>query len=145
LETLQESTAHLSTDDLVERLADRGTPLPRGSVYNVVGALVSHGLMMVTDIGPGRAIYELADRWHHHFVCRNCGRIEDVECVVGERPCLDQADVDGEVDEAQVIFRGLCASCSAVSGNGDLSKTGDGTKGRSPVRAGNYHHQPAGD
>ena len=111
LAALRESTAHISTDELVERLADRGTPLPRGSVYNVVGALVSHGLMMVTDIGPGRAIYELADRWHHHFVCRNCGRIEDVDCVVGQRPCLDQADVDADIDEAQVIFRGLCAVC----------------------------------
>ncbi len=110
---LHESDAHISTDDLVDWLAERGTPLPRGSVYNVVGALVSRGLMMVTDIGPGRAIYELADRWHHHFVCRSCGQIQDVECVVGERPCLDQADVVGEVDEAQIIFRGLCGACSA--------------------------------
>ena len=115
LSALAESPAHISTDELVAALVARGTPLPRGSVYNVVGALVSRGLMMVTDIGPGRAIYELAEQWHHHFVCRSCGQIQDVDCIVGEKPYLDQADVEGEVDEAQVIFRGLCAACKARS------------------------------
>ena len=115
LEVLQETGPHLSTDELVEALDARGTPLPRGSVYNVVGALAIHGLMMVTDIGPGRALYEIAERWHHHFVCRACGLIEDVECVVGLKPCLDPGHVNGEVDEAQVIFRGICTECLAKS------------------------------
>ncbi len=117
LEVLQETGPHLSADELVEALAVRGTPLPRGSVYNVLGALATHGLMMVTDIGPGRALYELADRWHHHFVCRACGLIEDVECVVGLSPCLDPGRVNGEVDEAQVIFRGICTDCRAKFNN----------------------------
>jgi Fe2+ or Zn2+ uptake regulation protein len=111
MSVLNENVAHLSADDLVDKLEESGTPLPRASVYNVVGALVSSGLMMVTDIGPGRALYELADTWHHHFVCRNCGRIEDVDCVVGEKPCLEQNAVTATIDEAQVIFRGLCAEC----------------------------------
>ncbi len=118
LEVLQQKGPHLSTDELVEALHARGTPLPRGSVYNVVGALATHGLMMVTDIGPGRALYELTERWHHHFVCRTCGRIEDVECVVGLKPCLDPGQVNGEVDEAQVIFRGICTECRAKSDSG---------------------------
>ena len=111
LEVLLERGPHLSTDELAEALATRGTPLPRGSVYNVVGALASNGLLMVTDIGPGRALYELAERWHHHFICRTCGLIEDVECVVGLKPCLDPGQINGEVDEAQVIFRGCCTEC----------------------------------
>ena len=115
LGALKENGPHLSTDELVEALDARGTPLPRGSVYNVVGALATHGLIMVTDIGPGRALYELAERWHHHFVCRTCGLIEDVECVVGLKPCLDPDQVHGEVDEAQVIFRGTCTECRAKS------------------------------
>ncbi len=113
LEVLQQTGPHLSTDELVEALDARGTPLPRGSVYNVVGALATHGLMMVTDIGPGRALYELAERWHHHFVCRTCDLIEDVECVVGLKPCLNPDQVNGDVDEAQVIFRGICTECRA--------------------------------
>ena len=118
LEALKEAGPHLSADQLVEALDARGTPLPRGSVYNVVGALATHGLMMVTDIGPGRALYELAERWHHHFVCRTCDLIEDVECVVGSKPCLYPDQVKGEVDEAQVIFRGVCNECLAKSNSG---------------------------
>ena len=103
---------HLSADQLFGELEAQGTPLSRASVYNSLAALLTHRLVMLTDAGPGRALYESADRWHHHFVCRKCGAIQDVACVVGERPCLTPMAVDGEIDEAQVIFRGLCAQCA---------------------------------
>lgn len=115
LEVLEEIGPHHSVDEIVAALAARGKPLPRMSVYNVVGALVAHGLLMATDAGPGRALYELSERWHHHFVCRDCGAIIDVPCVVGEKPCLRPGTLDADVDEAQVIFRGRCAACRARS------------------------------
>jgi Fur family ferric uptake transcriptional regulator len=111
LHVLADRGGHLSADDIVAELCERGTPLPRASVYGVVAALLTHGLLMLTDIGPGRALYEFADRWHHHFVCRTCGAIQDVPCIGEEYPCLNSEQVDGEVDEAQVIFRGQCSSC----------------------------------
>jgi len=81
------------------------------TVYNAVSALRSAGLVMAADAGPGRALYEAGEAWHHHFVCRRCGQVVDVACIVGRRSCLDAA-LDGvEVDEAQVIFRGLCTLC----------------------------------
>ena len=53
---------------------------------------------------------------HHHLVCRSCGTIVDVDCAVGEVPCLTAADYQGfAVDEAEVIFWGLCPTCSTVS------------------------------
>lgn len=61
--------------------------------------------------GPGRALYELADHWHHYFVCRRCGAVSDVECAVGDTPCLHAPVPGAVVDEAQVIFRGFCADC----------------------------------
>ena len=57
---------------------------------------------MVTDIGPGRALYEVAERWYHHFVCRTCGLIEDVECIVGLRPCLEPDQLNGEVGPGDI-------------------------------------------
>ena len=111
LHLLQELGGHRSADDLVEELRARGTPLSRASVYNALAALLTHGLVMLTDAGPGRALYEPAGRWHHHFSCRRCGEIRDVACVVGAKPCLNPEDVDGNVDEAQVIFRGICGNC----------------------------------
>jgi Fur family transcriptional regulator, stress-responsive regulator len=56
---------------------------------------------------------------HHHVVCRSCGVIADVDCAVGEAPCLTPADIDGALDgfvldEAEVIYWGLCPDCSAA-------------------------------
>jgi Fe2+ or Zn2+ uptake regulation protein len=111
LNGLKEFGGHLSADELVAALKAQGTPLTRASVYNALAALLAHGLLMLTDVGPGKALYELAEQWHHHFVCRGCGAIQDVACVIGERPCLTPESVAGEVDEAQVIFRGRCDHC----------------------------------
>ena len=51
---------------------------------------------------------------HHHLVCRSCGTVVDVDCAVGEVPCLTAADDQRlRVDEAEVTYWGLCPSCSA--------------------------------
>ena len=50
---------------------------------------------------------------HHHVVCRSCGVIADVDCAVGEAPCLTPSDGLGfEIDEAEVVYWGLCAACT---------------------------------
>jgi len=111
-QVLREVGGHLSVDDVVTLLQDRSQRIPRMTVYNVVSDLSSAGLVMRADTGPGRAIYEAGDKWHHHFVCRRCGRVIDVPCVIGAKPCLEQ-DVPGVsvVDEAQIIFRSVCEAC----------------------------------
>ena len=109
---LQEAGGHRTADEITGLVAGSGRRLPRASVYNVLDDLSRVDLVMCADRGPGTAIYEVADTWHHHFVCRQCGAVTDVTCAVGSKPCLD-ADVPGAViDEAQIIFRGVCASCA---------------------------------
>tara|TARA_R110001592_G_scaffold128619_3_gene340769 strand:- start:196 stop:663 length:468 start_codon:yes stop_codon:yes gene_type:complete len=105
---------HHCADDLAQRLHAGDDGMSRASVFNVLNDLTGAGLIMLSDAGPGRAFYEASDTWHHHFVCRNCGNITDVPCAIGRKPCLDAA-LPGPgfaVDEAQVIFRGLCPSCN---------------------------------
>jgi len=110
---LREIGGHRSVDEIVSLLGQDGRSISRMSVYNVVSDLTVAGLLMTADAGPGRAVYEASETWHHHFVCRRCGRIEDVPCVRGSKPCLDPPDdVPGTVDEAQIIFRGLCHGCT---------------------------------
>ena len=111
--TLRELAGHQSADDVADHLAAQGERLPRTSVYNSLEALREAGLVMVADVGPGRALYEAAVDWHHHFVCRRCGSLLDVPCVRGVKPCLDAELSGAVVEEAQVIFRGLCGSCAA--------------------------------
>lgn len=108
---LQELGGHHSVDELVEALTERGTPLPRASVYNAINKCVSHGLVMLADAGPGPALYEASGTWHHHFVCTACGIIIDIPCLKGDKPCLLPDRVPGLVEEAQIIFRGICNEC----------------------------------
>lgn len=113
LDLLESTPGHHSADDIVALLDSRGTPLPRASVYNVVSALVDCGLVTMVSVGPGSARYEHGASWHHHFVCKVCGTIQDVRCVIGKKPCLEADDVPGDVEEAQITFRGTCRSCQS--------------------------------
>jgi Fe2+ or Zn2+ uptake regulation protein len=114
LAALEDLGGHRSADEVRNRLAAGGRRLPRSSVYNVLTSLAEAGLALTADAGPGPVLYEAGRAWHHHFVCRSCHRVFDVECVVGAKPCLTPGTDVGEVDEAQVIFRGVCTACAHV-------------------------------
>lgn len=111
------SQAHSTAEDLAEVVRGEIGTISRQAVYDVLGALVERGL--VRRIQPSRspARYEArVDDNHHHLICRGCGRIVDVDCVVGERPCLHAADDHGyAIDEAEVIYWGRCPSCRATA------------------------------
>ncbi|MCU1606211.1 MAG: fur [Modestobacter sp.] len=83
------------------------------AVYGVLKALVGGGLARRIEPAGAPALYELrvGDN-HHHLVCRECGVVADVDCAVGAAPCLAPSDAAGfVVDEAEVVFWGLCADC----------------------------------
>lgn len=116
--TLSEIGGHLSVDQVVAALRDRGEDIPRMSVYNVVADLEATGLVMCADTGPGRALYEVSNVWHHHFVCRVCKTVTDVPCWYGEKLCLEPpSSLPGTIDETQVIFRGVCEECATRGAN----------------------------
>lgn len=87
----------------------------RQTVYDVLHALTDVGLVRRIQPSGSVARYEsrVGDN-HHHIVCRSCGVIADVDCAVGEAPCLTAADHNGFLlDEAEVIYWGLCPNCSS--------------------------------
>jgi Fur family ferric uptake transcriptional regulator len=104
-----------STADEIEPLvrAEIGA-ISRQAVYDALGALTEAGL--VRRIQPARSPARYEDRVddnHHHLVCRTCGLTVDVDCAVGRRPCLEASDDHGFViDEAEVIYWGVCPSCT---------------------------------
>ncbi|HET9952662.1 MAG TPA: transcriptional repressor [Candidatus Eisenbacteria bacterium] len=113
---LRDAGGHRSVDEIVSLLAARGHRIPRMSVYNVVADLSDASLLMCSDTGPGRALYEVSHRRHHHFVCRACGAVRDVPCRAGFKPCLEPpARLRAEVDESQVIYRGVCSACARAA------------------------------
>ena len=83
------------------------------AVYDVLGALSRAGLARRIEPAGSPARFEArAGDNHHHIVCRGCGAIADVDCTVGQAPCLEPAhDAGFEIDEAEVTFWGLCRDC----------------------------------
>lgn len=106
---------HLDVDEIATRVRGRIESVSTQAVYDVLGALSRAGLARRIEPAGSPARFEarVGDN-HHHVVCRGCGAIADVDCTVGEAPCLDPDTARGyEVDEAEVTFWGLCPGCQA--------------------------------
>ena len=105
---------HRSADEVLAEIRRVGGAVSRMTVYNALADLNAAGVLLRADAGPGRSLYEARRDWHHHFVCRECGAVIDVPCVVGTKPCLELSAPVGRADEAQVIFRGVCRACEGA-------------------------------
>lgn len=105
---------HADTEALIQA-ARRALPeVSHQAVYDVLRALTDTGLVRRIQPAGSVARYEarVGDN-HHHVVCRSCGAIADVDCAVGETPCLTAAEDHGfAIEEAEVVYWGRCPSCS---------------------------------
>jgi len=104
---------HGTADAIAEVVrADIGA-ISRQAVYDTLGMLVDKGLIRRIQPAGSPARYEdrVGDN-HHHLICRTCGKTVDVDCAVGETPCLTAAEDSGfKIDEAEVIYWGICPDC----------------------------------
>ncbi|ACZ00321.1 Fur family transcriptional regulator [Thermomonospora curvata] len=104
---------HLVAEAVAERVRQRVGTVSTQAVYEALHALTKAGLLRRIEPAGSPARYEgrIGDN-HHHLVCRRCGAITDVDCAVGRAPCLEpSADAGYQIDEAEVIYWGLCPSC----------------------------------
>ncbi|SCX58579.1 Fur family transcriptional regulator, ferric uptake regulator [Klenkia marina] len=107
--------AHATTDEVLGLVRQQHPEVSHQAVYDVLRALTTTGLVRRIEPQGSVARYELrvGDN-HHHLVCRSCGSIADVDCAVGAAPCLTPSEDHGfVVDEAEVIYWGLCRACAA--------------------------------
>jgi len=110
---------HADTDSIIGIVREGLGGVSHQAVYDVLRALTTAGLLRRIEPQGSVARYEarVGDN-HHHVVCRRCGAIADVDCVVGHAPCLTASDDHGfVVDEAEVVFWGLCPDCSTTTGS----------------------------
>ncbi|BBY08883.1 Fur family transcriptional regulator [Mycobacterium noviomagense] len=109
-----EAHPHADTETIYEAVRSGLPRVSRQAVYDVLHALTRVGLVRRIQPSGFVARYEsrVADN-HHHLVCRSCGAIADVDCAVGEAPCLTPSGDNGfDLDEAEVIYWGICPDCS---------------------------------
>jgi Fe2+ or Zn2+ uptake regulation protein len=107
---------HADTDTVIG-LVRADLAVSHQAVYDVLRALTTAGLVRRIQPTGSVARYESrVDDNHHHVVCRSCGAIADVDCAVGETPCLTASDDHGfTIDEAEVVYWGTCPDCSTAA------------------------------
>ena len=107
---------HLGVEAITSGVRDRIGHISLQAVYDALHALTAAGLLRRIEPAGGQPRFErrVGDN-HHHIVCRSCGAVADVDCAVGEAPCLTASDDHGFlIDEAEVIYWGLCSDCSTA-------------------------------
>ena len=105
---------HRTADDVSAAVRDELGAISRQAVYDALGTLTERGILRRIQPAGSPARYEdrVGDN-HHHLICRACGEMTDIDCAVGDVPCLTAADDAGyEIDEAEVIYWGRCPECA---------------------------------
>ncbi len=108
---------HADTETLLARTRERLGSVSHQAVYDVLRALTDAGLVRRIQPAGSVALYEarVGDN-HHHVVCRSCGVVGDVDCAVGETPCLTASDVRWLPDRrGRGRVLGRCPSCATAS------------------------------
>lgn len=109
---------HADTETIFSTVRTGLPDVSRQAVYDVLNALTAVGLVRrIQPLGMVARYESRVGDNHHHVVCRSCGVIGDVDCAVGEAPCLTPSDENNVLggfvlDEAEVIYWGLCPDCS---------------------------------
>ena len=108
---------HRTADDICDAVRAEIGAISRQAVYDALATFTDRGLVRRIQPAGSPARYEsrVGDN-HHHLICRTSNRMVDVDCAVGETPCLTAADALGyEIDEAEVIYWGRCPECVAAA------------------------------
>ncbi|MFJ9347564.1 Fur family transcriptional regulator [Streptomyces sp. NPDC101237] len=116
LETVRRGD-HLDVEGVASGVRERVGHISLQAVYDALHALTTAGLIRRIEPAGSPARFEgrVGDN-HHHVLCRSCGAVADVDCAVGDAPCLTASDDHGfAIDEAEVIYWGLCPACSTVT------------------------------
>jgi Fur family transcriptional regulator, stress-responsive regulator len=108
---------HSAADDIYTTVRAEIGAISRQTVYDALATLTDKGVLRRIQPAGSPARYEdrVGDN-HHHLICRTCNRMVDVDCAVGDTPCLIAADDSGyEVHEAEVTYWGRCPECTAAT------------------------------
>ena len=129
---------HSPADDIYVAVRAELGAVSRQAVYDSLTVFTDKGVLRRIQPAGSAARYEnrVGDN-HHHLICRTCNRMVDVDCAVGDTPCLTAADDSGyEIDEAEVIYWGRCPECVAASEGSELARAAESGSSKSPS-----HHQ----
>lgn len=110
---------HATTAELHAAVAKSMGSVSVQSMHNIMHDLTEHDLVYKVDLPySSGAVYEIFENDnHHHVQCVVCHRLEDIDCVIGEAPCVTPSHTHGmRLLQAAITFRGVCQSCESRIG-----------------------------
>lgn len=116
LETLETLSGHQSIDNLYEALKSQEVQLPRASLYNAMHTFVQAGLVQML-VTKEHTLYEIAQEWHSHFICRRCNTVIDIYSEQPNPAQFEIEDIDqSEIEDIRIVLYGLCPACRPKTG-----------------------------
>ena len=108
---------HATAEEVAQVARNEIGAISRQSVYDALGTLVDAGLLQrIQPVGSAARYEDRVGDNHHHLICRGCGQVLDVDCAVGETPCLTASNNQGyQIDQADVAYWGRCPACQSES------------------------------
>lgn len=107
-----QNNPHAMADEICQAVKMELGVISRQAVYDALNAMSEHGILRRIQPAGSAARYEHRVDNHHHLSCRSCGNVIDIDCAVGEAPCLVAENDHGyQIDEAEVIYWGICPDC----------------------------------
>jgi Fur family ferric uptake transcriptional regulator len=109
---------HATADDLAEDVREAIGTISKQAVYDALAILTDkHLIRRIQPAGSAARYEDRVGNNHHHLICRGCGSMFDIDCAVGQVPCLTASDDHGfQIDEAEVIYWGHCPACQTPAG-----------------------------
>jgi len=109
LKYLDEHHNHPTAFDIYTKLKERYPSLSKTTVYNSLDILQKYGIITALTICGSEHRYDINEGMHHHFLCKRCGRIIDIDIKC---PNIEKVKSYGhEIEEVHGYFKGICKNC----------------------------------
>lgn len=116
LEYLLGHRTHPTVETIYSELSPKMPTLSKTTVYNTLKLLEENNAILELTIDKHNSHFDGYVDPHSHFMCKNCGKIIDVEQQ--ENTSKDEYSEAGFViHETEIYYRGLCAECINKSNN----------------------------
>ncbi len=114
LSFLDHSDAPLDVDAIYEHVTSEHEEADRATIYRIIEMLYQKGIVKRLEFGEGKYRYELAGDDHHHLICENCGKIEDIsDCGISEWEKEIKDKKKFNVKRHSLEFYGVCQQCQS--------------------------------
>ena len=116
LSILNNSACHLTPLEIYQQAKEVMPGITEATVYRTLNFLYEQGLVLAAHVGYGQIVYEIADREHHHLICRQCGQATEINHdLLANLYQQFQSDTGYQIDSMHVTFFGLCPNCQNSS------------------------------